>query len=663
MNVPENKRDSQPLRKLSPRERFIARLLWGVALAVALTNSFLSVPLTLAIQTSVAIDLFSAPLASLGWQPITYVLWFVVTKHLYIAFALVVAFVLAYRRPDDFLSLLAGLVLVLFGTTNLGLNVQFIAGSPLLVAIMASVYAMVAFGANWFILVFPDGRFFPRWTALILVPLIPLAVLDTILRIRSGDLDIVADPITSILALLTMLSIGTQVFRYRVYLTPAQKQQVKWAVAGMGSVALSLLVLFLFDPLITPTLVQRPILRMFYRMLLPVLFVYIPLVFAALTLINAVLRRNLWQVDFAINRSLGYLTVGIIIAVGLGVLLATQSSFHSNPWVLLVPCAVGALLFNPLRRFAQRQIDQRFYHLRYPIEAYAVPAARPEVIKPGKLTGQSVERWELLDVIGSGATSEVYKAYNGAALAAVKLLPRTADAESGIRFTREAAILEKLDHPNIIRLVQHGELEDARFLVMQYVEGDTLRQRLESAGRMGFREAYLIARDVASALDYIHRRGVIHRDLKPSNILLVASDAPDARARAVLMDFGIAKIDATQITGTGTMGTIDYMAPEQIQSSGAVRPASDVYALGVIVFEMITGVRPFRGNPGQVLFAHLTQPPPDPRLYDPNVSPQVVAALFRAMSKQPEDRFASAGEFVAALNIDNIRTTADLHLY
>lgn len=111
------------------------------------------------------------------------------------------------------------------------------------------------------------------------------------------------------------------------------------------------------------------------------------------------------------------------------------------------------------------------------------------------------------------------------------------------------------------------------------------------------------------------------------------------------------------------MGTIDYMAPEQIQSSGAVSPMSDIYALGVIMFEMLTGIRPFRGNPGQVLFAHLRQPAPDVREFIPNADAHVALALLRALSKSPEDRYMTAGAFAAALDARAADQTAELRLY
>lgn len=158
-------------------------------------------------------------------------------------------------------------------------------------------------------------------------------------------------------------------------------------------------------------------------------------------------------------------------------------------------------------------------------------------------------------------------------------------------------------------------------------------------------------RDIAAALDTAHARGLVHRDVKPSNIVLVKPDG-EGEGRAVLMDFGIAKMmeGATGITHSGMLGTVDYIAPEQILHAGEVDKGADIYALGVIAYQMLTGKLPFAGaNPGQQLYAHLQQSPKDPREIKPDIPLEAANAVLRALKKSPAERQATAGDLVAEM--------------
>lgn len=274
------------------------------------------------------------------------------------------------------------------------------------------------------------------------------------------------------------------------------------------------------------------------------------------------------------------------------------------------------------------------------------PAAGAAAGAGGVLNG----RYRLDRQIGRGGFAQVFLATDLMLQrqVAVKVLHAELTEDQGqdflARFTQEARAVAALDHPNILTIHDYGDAAGTVFLVMPYVDGGTLHDILRSRGPVAPGQAGRYLGQVAAALDYAHRRKIVHRDIKPQNMLIRAEDD-----RLLLSDFGIAKV----LTGessqnrTGVMGTLSYMAPEQFE--GIVTPATDIYALGCVLFQVLTGAVPYSGTTEQVIFAHLQHPAP--RLAERNVAglpPGVQAVLDRALAKRPGDRFASAGEFAAA---------------
>jgi serine/threonine protein kinase len=229
--------------------------------------------------------------------------------------------------------------------------------------------------------------------------------------------------------------------------------------------------------------------------------------------------------------------------------------------------------------------------------------------------------------------------------------------DSRARFEREAQAIVQLRHPNIIEIFDFGLVNTTYYMVMAYIPGQSLSDYLRENGRIPHHEALTYITHVANALDYAHGQNIVHRDIKPSNVMLQPETTVDENGhnkgyRAILTDFGIAKIrgEATAITRTGMVGTLDYIAPEQIQDARNVDGRADVYALGVMAYQLLTGQLPFQGsNPAAILIGHMQQIPPDPRRYVPDLPPNIPAALYKAMAKKPAERFATAGEFIAAL--------------
>jgi serine/threonine protein kinase len=294
----------------------------------------------------------------------------------------------------------------------------------------------------------------------------------------------------------------------------------------------------------------------------------------------------------------------------------------------------------------------------------------PVATTSGDLTGRTLGGYRVVSPIGQGGMAEVYKGYQPALdrYVALKILsPRfAADASFYERFQREATAIARLRHPNIVQVYDFGTADNLTYMVMEYIAGPTLKQKIREAHSrcqlLSRAEVVAITCDVAAALDYAHARNLIHRDVKPANILLrhAEFEEPDrlslasrlqAEPYAVLTDFGVVKmLEGVQFTATGmTLGTPDYMSPEQA-AGDEVTPASDIYALGVLVYEILVGQLPFSADtPLAVLLKHMTDAPPLPRTLMPNLPPGVDEVLNRVLAKSPRDRFRSGGEFAAAL--------------
>ncbi|MDA1053270.1 MAG: protein kinase [Planctomycetota bacterium] len=297
---------------------------------------------------------------------------------------------------------------------------------------------------------------------------------------------------------------------------------------------------------------------------------------------------------------------------------------------------------------------------KYATTHQAISAAVPLWIqlKLGANLPLSLGRYDVQRVLGAGAMAAVYLAEDRqlGRQVAIKIPKFESNDQAGMkRFFREARTMATLRHPHLCPVYDVGEIEGVHYFTMAYIEGGTLADRIASDGPMSCRRVAVLVAKIASALHAAHQTGTVHRDLKPANVMIDQNNEP------VVMDFGLAGLAEAEsnLTRAGEMiGTPAYMSPEQITGSlNAVGPASDVYSLGAIMYEMLTGQLPFGGSVASVVQQALILDPTAPTAVRGDIDPALEAICLKAMSRAPRDRFASSDELAIALR-DYLRGVA-----
>src|SRR5215831_11707885 len=258
-------------------------------------------------------------------------------------------------------------------------------------------------------------------------------------------------------------------------------------------------------------------------------------------------------------------------------------------------------------------------------------------------------RYVIKRKLGSGGMADVYLAEDQelGRRVALKLLDdrHAADEQFVERFRREAQNAAGLNHPNIVSIFDRGQAEDTYYIAMEFLDGRTLKELVVSRGAAPINVAIEYARQILSALRFAHRHGIVHRDIKPHNVLV------DSEGRVKVTDFGIARAGTSQMTETGSIvGTAQYLSPEQAQGR-QVDQRSDLYSLGIVLYELLTGKTPFDGEtPVEIAMKHLSNTPSPPSKLRPDVPPELDMVVMRALSKNPDDRYQSADEMEGDLD-------------
>ncbi|HNB93215.1 MAG TPA: serine/threonine-protein kinase [Saprospiraceae bacterium] len=594
-----------------------------------------------------------ARLNQLGISPDFYVGYITTLAAISVLMFFAVACLIFWRRSDDWQAILISQMGITIGIgTGWAIDGPLIDTHPnwLLLPVFISLIPVI--GGVIIFFTFPDGRFIPGWTRWLVLPL-SLFFLGISLIAPSGT-NVITKSIFFTKMGVIAFSVLAQVYRYRRFSTQFQRQQTKWIIYGFILMILTLITHAASSPYYFPRLDDLSA-KIYFFVYLPIIGV-IPYYFPLFGIVFSVLRYRLWDIDFIINRSLvyGVLTALLVTLFGGSLFMVSWlfQNFSGGPIVAVaVSAAIFGFIFQPTRRQVQRFVDQRFYRIEIDYQK-----TQPDLPNSGKteiLRHARVGIYENLELIGRGGMADVYKSTHPTlgTPVAIKILPERLSIENEFRrrFAREALVISKLQHPNIVRIFDSGEQNGRYYMVMEYLPGRDLDQLIKNNGKLSLTQALPLIQQIASALDYAHAQGFVHRDIKPSNVLLDSHGT-----RAVLTDFGIAKItDAhTVMTITGYMlGTFDYIAPEQIQESAHVDGKADIYALGVMVYQMLTGVLPFKHvNPGALLIAHMNQPAPNMCETMSDIPYHVGSAVQRAMAKKPEERFATATEFAMEIN-------------
>ena len=278
-------------------------------------------------------------------------------------------------------------------------------------------------------------------------------------------------------------------------------------------------------------------------------------------------------------------------------------------------------------------------------------------MRPEDMVGRVLGHYRIIRQVGYGGMSTVFLAEDinlGRDVAVKVFWPRPGETKDFLRrFSREARVLAQLDHPNILPVYDYGEQDGQAYLVMPYMPGGSLKDKLKERNALRPAEAIYLTIEMLNALQYAHERGLIHRDIKPGNMLFKSD------GKLMLCDFGLVKVispdtegksafETTSETGPAITGTPEYMPPEQI--NGHPTFASDIYSIGIVLYEMLTGVRPFTSNNVMsVLMKQISEQPRPPREINPTISPQLQVVVLRAIEKDPARRYQRPIDFLQEL--------------
>jgi hypothetical protein len=636
-------RDGEPLPPRSAYLRSEQVIIYGAfATSTTLTVQTADAPpREVTVSLSVEVDPIMNLLVEMGISRNTAMIVRTGIEVLWLALFWGMAVFILLQRPDDGMVIAVSVATIALGMRFSGID--YLRWLPPYETNMHILLGSIVFYYSTVILRLPNGRLMPRVVSLLILIAIGLLYTNrqtnTVPFFTRGNFLIFDTPLSALMFLV-------QFYRYRHYYTSVQRQQSKWLLLGIGFAFFLYYSRLVIEGII---IAPSPLLILFFTIATRISIIAVPI-----CLLIAMLRYRLYDADYILNRGLVYGVASMcLLAFFAVVTLLIRQVMGENRLsdVALLGVGIGlGVAFNPLRQRIQHVIDRRFFRLRLDLNQLAkLDQTRRLAGVAGDLDGITFDDYRIESLFARGGMGEVYKARRGSQQVAFKVLSTNSKSTPEVvaRFQREMTILSQINHPNIVHFLGGGHREGTHYLAMEFLQGSDLNDYLKTKEILRLDEALLILRDIASALDYLHGLGYVHRDVKPANIVIQDT-------RAVLTDFGLIRPvnNNDPITMGAVVGTLDYTAPEQIADGEHIDHRADIYALGIVTYQMLTGEKPFKGNVGQLVFSQLNEPAPNIGVLRPDLSPDFRRALLKAMEKDPKARYNSAGEFVTALGGD-----------
>lgn len=512
---------------------------------------------------------------------------------------------------------------------------------------------------------FPTGRFVPCWTRWVVGVFVVQQVVWLVVWSVSGspsDWNASLDAVFGMLVIVGGLL--AQRYRYTRVSTAEERQQTKWTVTVLG-INTAIFLLSVLTTQFTHQLFASELLNVAWKLLLYHSYAFATLMIPV-TLVAAILRYRLWDVDIFINRGLVYgsmtAILGLIFAACILVFMQIALQISDDRHLLLAlgiaGLAVGAL-FHPLRQRLQRLVDRRIYGIAIAYDPQADPNSLGGPRNEGFEVSRSHKRmnhYTCGELLRREALVDVYSAVDTVAEERVDVLFIDLDSRApgaGVheRFSQLAQNVSTVRHRGVVPVLDHGIFEGTPYLVTPPRRDKDLGMRLDAVVRMPQEEVMEVVQDLADALDAIHARGLFHLNLCPENVLLTRPTRDHSGNRARLAGLGVATCLTQLHGGPGPAhGNVDYIAPELVRGDEHIDHRADIYALGMLAYRLLTGRTAFpKSTAAARLIAHLHEPPPDPAELVPGLSPAIGQSIRRALAKRPGDRFDSAGEMLRAM--------------
>ncbi|MEJ2485858.1 MAG: serine/threonine-protein kinase [Anaerolineales bacterium] len=575
----------------------------------------------------------------------------------------VVGFLLYFQRRKEVVIFFTSLVLIAFGTGILNVLDAVVSSYPqieILVrfqkAILWSLLLLVFY-------IFPNGTFEYQWSRWLYAGWLVFTWSWFIFPNSPHNMTKLTVFTTAWVFWVSFIWLisGVVVLLLRSIKSSSQvdRQQTKWAMLGLGG---AVFVAFIEElpSVINPLLMDHSTPQGVEYALISTLVFSIGVLLVPIGIAFSIQQKRLWEIDFLINRGLVYAVASVLIFFVLLVIFSLLTDLfkavNSAPFdrfAVLISVVTVSLLFNPTKRWIQTVVDRLIFGIQIDYQKTDRSRSIYQRSEHG-WSNRTIGRYKIGKFLHRGQTGVVYQAIETITgmTVAVKFLHTRLAADSNYRqaFLAEADTLSSLDHPNVIRFLDYGEENKTTcYLVMEYISARTLADKLKDEHQLGLDEANYILSQLASALDSIHKHGVVHLDIKPHNILLREDPFSPYGYIPILTDFGISRMIAKQSSNLpgDVSGTFDYISPEQIYKPNQLDEKADIYSLGVLAYQLVTARLPFKFNQtAALLLAHIHQPPPNPMVFNPELSAKTGFAILKAMSKDPSQRYETASGFI-----------------